>query len=183
MVGSGAAVLVEVECRRSMLKRLWQIIKAQPPTGDPDSWVTQRLFVATMMFATWAIIIVLRLFYLMIPAAAHQMGERAVQSFMLAVVIAAGFFAYEFKRRDEYLYGLIQGCFGISTAMILIFSTSPVQLHLVQWSSLVGAAYVIGRGRSNTQDAKAHPERSPSLRLLAAREARRQAAEVTEVSV
>lgn len=149
-----------------MWRRIWHLLKAHRLPGDPETWVTFRLFGAMMLFATWAVVIIIRLFYLTLPVLAHQVGERSVQGMILGSVIAAGFFAHEFKRRDQYLYGGIEVSFGIGTAIILVFSSSPLELHLSQWSSLVAAAYVIARGRSNINDAKENPYASPTLRFL-----------------
>lgn len=149
-----------------MWRSILRLLRAKRAFGDPDSLSKFRLFGALMIFATWAIVITIRLFYLMIVATTRQLGERSVQILILGSVVAAGFFAHEFKKRDRYLYGGIEVCFGIGTAIVLVFSSSPLELHLSQWSSLVGAAYVIARGRNNVQDAKEYPATSPTLRLL-----------------
>jgi hypothetical protein len=151
-----------------MRSTILRILRGNPKYNpdDPDNRFTVRAVSIAMLFGTWVIIIVIRLIRLMIPATARRLGEHTVQAIMFGTVLAAGFFAHEFKKRDQYMYGGIEVCFGIGTAIVLVFSSSPFELHLSQWSGLVGAAYVIARGRSNIHDARQNPQASPLLRFI-----------------
>ena len=106
-----------------------------------------------MFFSVWAMIITFRLIYLMLPAFTHFLGAHGAQFLVATLIIASGFLAHEFKKKDQLMYGRVEICFGISSAIALSFSISPIDMHLTQWASLLGAAYVIARGRNNAHDA------------------------------
>jgi hypothetical protein len=72
-------------------------------------------------------------------------------------VIIFGFLAFLFKRRNQFWYGMIEACFGVTSAITLAFSVLPSDMHMPQWASLAGCVYVIARGMSNVSNALGDP--------------------------
>jgi len=122
-----------------------------------DTVFIERLVVVVMFFLAWAMLIVFRLVYLMLPAAVRFLGDYGAKLLVATCIVALGFLAYEFKKRDQLLYGRIEICFGIASGITLAFSSMPNEMHVTQWASLVGSAFVIARGRNNISDAKHSP--------------------------
>ena len=138
-------------------------------TGTRDDTVfIGRFSVVVMFFLVWAMVIMFRMIYLMFPLATRLLGIYGVQILIAISIIAIGFLAYEFKKRDQLSYGRVEICFGISSVLALAFSTLPNEIHLPQWVSLVGSAYVIARGRNNVSEAKSNPYASQSSSFLTA---------------
>jgi hypothetical protein len=115
----------------------------------------ERFWLIAMFFVAWCIAIVLRLAALMLPAIFQTANVHKVQATVAAGIVAAGFLAFEFKRWNQLWYGTVEVGFGIASAFLLAFSTMPSEMHLTQWASLVGCAFVVGRGRNNVEEARA----------------------------
>jgi 4-hydroxybenzoate polyprenyltransferase len=117
----------------------------------------ERLLKFGMALFVWAIVIVFRLAYLLLPYAvatvSSYVGIHGVQLVLSGIVVLFGFLAYEVKKKKQLWYGRVEICFGIGSAIALSFSVSPGDIHLTQWASLVGCIYVIARGMNNVNDA------------------------------
>ena len=124
-----------------------------------ESLFVRRFLIVVMFFGVWVIAIAMRLVSLMLPPVTRFLGTYGTQAAIAGSVTGLGFLAFEFKNRDLLNYARLEICFGIASVFTLTYSATPDQMHLTQWASLAGAAYVIARGRSNLVDAmKAHRE-------------------------
>jgi hypothetical protein len=125
-------------------------------SGKDRAFIGRLVFVV-MFFLAWSMIIMFRLVYLMVPVVARFLGDYGTKLLVTTCIVGLGLLAYEFKKRDQLFYGRVEICFGIASAITLAFSSKPNEMHLTQWASLVGAAFVIARGRNNISDARRNP--------------------------
>jgi len=120
-----------------------------------------RILKFGIFLLVWVIVIVFRLAFLMVPATVNHAPASITafgsETLLALVIIGAGFIAFGFKKINLLFYGMVEVAFGISSALTLAFSGLPSELHLSQWTSLVGCVYVISRGMSNISDALADP--------------------------
>ena len=87
--------------------------------------------------------------------ATRTIGLRATQVIIAVGVTFLGFMAHSFKKKNQKWYGRVEMLFGFLTAFIVAGTLSSGTLELARWATLAGAAYVIARGRGNTEEAKA----------------------------
>jgi hypothetical protein len=151
-----------------MLRTLREVLTNIRVSNDRDtnSRFIERFVSVVTFFIVWTIVIIVRLVALMVPGSLRRFGDHLVQLLIIGLVIGVGFFAHEFKKWDQYFYGLVEVCFGICSTIILVFSIAPAEMHLTQWASLIGTAYVIARGRNNIHDAALNPNASRFLSSL-----------------
>jgi len=115
----------------------------------------ERFWLITMLFVAWCIAIIMRLASLMLPSVIQAASVHRAQAVIAGGIVAIGFAAFEFKKWNQLWYGTVEVSFGIASAFVLSFSTMPADMHLTQWASLVGCAFVVGRGRNNVEEARA----------------------------
>jgi hypothetical protein len=89
----------------------------------------------------------------------RTVGPHFTQFLVAVTVIAVGWGAHLFKRRNQLVYGYVEAFIGVMSAIAIVSRTNfaAVQfttLTLAQYGTLVGCAYVVARGLNNVQDAK-----------------------------
>lgn len=94
-------------------------------------------------------------------------GLHATQVLVAVVVITAGFGAHRFKQASKLLYGYHEILFGVLSSVLVVsrinFAAIEFRnLSLAQYGTLVGAAYVVGRGFNNVSEAKQEKLRATS---------------------
>src|ERR1700680_4558093 len=80
----------------------------------------------------------------------HKYGVKEAQFVVMGVVVAAGFAAFFFKRRSQLTYGLVELCFGCLSSIRISLSLGTDLHYSSKWAELVGCAYIVARGLSNT---------------------------------
>ena len=82
-----------------------------------------------------------------------KLGIQNTQIIIGVAAIVVGVLAYQFKRRNQKWYGVVEVAVGALSALAVAANISPGKLELAKWSTLAGSAYVIARGLSNYVDA------------------------------
>lgn len=90
------------------------------------------------------------------------LGIRGAQIVLIVGVCVAGWFAHEYKRRQQIRYGMLEVLFGVVSTVTVGLSMIPGNSTLTQGVALVGSGYVIARGLNNVRDG-----RSEKLRIEA----------------
>ncbi len=98
------------------------------------------------------------------PALISAVGVTNTEFIVAAAVIALGILAFEFKRRNQMMYGLFEIAFGVASAFAVIAKMKPEVTSVSDWTALAGCVYIVARGISNASDARLTANsRSPSL--------------------
>jgi hypothetical protein len=95
----------------------------------------------------------------------HLLGVRGAQIVLITVICAAGWFAHEYKRRQQIRYGMLEVLFGVVSAVSVGLSMIPGNSTLTQWVALVGSGYVIARGLNNVRDGRTEKLRIEAILL------------------
>jgi len=82
------------------------------------------------------------------------LGTHFTQLMIGFIVIACGWMAHRFKRKNQVRYGAVEVIFGAVSAFAIASSLSPASRMLGPLTSLIGCAYVIARGMSNVSEGK-----------------------------
>ncbi len=88
-----------------------------------------------------------------VPFIARKLGLRTTQFLIALVVIIVGFLAHSFKKRSQYLYGLVEVAFGASSALAVAVVMPLTTIVFSRWAALLGCAYIVARGANNLSDA------------------------------
>jgi hypothetical protein len=89
------------------------------------------------------------------PYYADKFGLHRLQAFIAAGVVGIGLLAHYFKKRNQYLYGLVEIAFGAGSALSISIGMTPGDILFSRWAALAGCAYVVARGANNLSEAKA----------------------------
>jgi hypothetical protein len=93
------------------------------------------------------------------------LGVRGAQVVLIVCVCVTGWFAHEYKRRQQIRYGMLEVLFGVVSAVSVGFSMIPGNSTLTQWVALVGSGYVIARGLNNVSDGRTEKLRIEAILL------------------
>jgi hypothetical protein len=82
------------------------------------------------------------------------LGVRGAQIVLIVCICGAGWFAHEYKRKQQIRYGLLEVLFGVVSTVTVGLSMIPGNSTLTQGVALVGSGYVIARGLNNVRDGR-----------------------------
>jgi hypothetical protein len=90
----------------------------------------------------------------------HTIGLVATQALTTVIVLGLGYGAYRFKLKSKLYYGYLEIMFGSFSAAAVVWrvhfaAADFTNLSIGQGVALVGSAYVVARGLSNSHEARA----------------------------
>ena len=83
-----------------------------------------------------------------------QQDPRMYKIRVAILLIFFGVGAHFFKRISQWWYGSVEVIFGMASIITISWTLIGNGITLVQWASLIGAAYVVARGLNNMHDAR-----------------------------
>lgn len=96
---------------------------------------------------------IIRLVNAFLDWAIRAIGLGPTQFFISVLIIALGFVAHYFKKKNQKVYGNVEIIVGGLTALVVAGTLRRGNQDLSKWATLAGAAYVIARGLGNRDDA------------------------------
>jgi hypothetical protein len=97
------------------------------------------------------------------PYYADKFGLHRLQAIIAAGVVGIGLLAHYFKKKNQYLYGLVEITFGAGSAVSISVGMTPGVVLFSRWAALAACAYVVARGANNVSEARTKESPRPKF--------------------